>query len=144
MPVTPTNSQKRLYYISPENLERLKKRAPRTGHQGGGSPNVNLPLNACIQRYDALMAYAARRVWSAISEERDRAFVRFALSSIAFDDLTLSEDPTAYLRDIEEAMMEYEEGEEPFTPNLKSALRGFGALEAMAIVDWMEQERLRR
>lgn len=144
MSANDTNSAKRLYYISPENLEHLRKRAPRTGHQGGGLPNVNIALNSVIQRYDALMSYAQRRVLSALSEPEDRQFVRGVLLGVATDDLTASEDPLAYIRDIEEAMQEYEPGQEFFTPNLRIALQSFGPLEAMALVDWIEQEKAKR
>lgn len=134
------HSDKRLVYIAPENRAELEKRAPRVA----GGRNSTVSLNSIIARYVAFCDAGLRRVWSALPDERDRAFIRHVLMGIATDDLTLTENPTAYLRDIEEAAAECETGEEPFTSALMPTLQRFGPLEALALVDWIEQEKARR
>lgn len=138
-----SNQNKRLYYITPENLAELRKRAPITGGNGGGSPNVNLPLNSGLYRHYGMCAAGLALVMSALPDEQDRAFIRHVLSSTFTDDLLVSENPIAYLQEIEEAAAEYVDSG-MFTGALIPALRRFGPLEAMAIVDWIEQEKLRK
>ncbi len=141
-----TNPANRLYAILPENLAALKKRATPSGNQGGGHPNVNLPLNSIICRWDRVCANALSRVWSSLPDERDRAFIRHVLMGIPTqgDDVTVADMPLSYLEAIAESAAEYEPGEEPFTAALLPALKRFGPLEAVALVDWIEQEKIKK
>ena len=147
-----SNKNKRLYYISPENLEQLRKRAPRTGNNGGGGLNVNIPVNRSLERHFAFCDAGLARVFAALPDEQDRAFIRHVLSSTFTDDLTVAENPLMYIQEIEEAAAEYsvvsDDNDElpicPFTGALIPALRRFGPLEAMAIVDWIEQEKRKK
>jgi hypothetical protein len=140
MPAKDANAHKRLYYISPANRDALLKRS----HPKSGGKDINPALNSWLQRYAGMCENAMRRVWSALPEQQDRDFIRFVLMGTATDDLTVAESPISYLQGIEEAMAEYEPGEEPFTPTLRIALRGFGPLEAIALVDWVEQEKAKK
>lgn len=137
----PSNKNKRLYYISPENRKSLEARAPIVS----GGIKVDLPLNSVIQRYAAFASAGLRRVLSALPDEQDQRFIRFALSALPIDDLTVCEDPCSYLTHIAEVASEYEDDEEkPFTSALLPTLRRFGPLEALGLVDWIEQERVKK
>lgn len=136
------HSDKRLIALMPESRQAIEKRSPKVS----GGLAINLTINSMITRYNILLTSTIQRMSGALPEQRDWQFIKSALSSTSFDDVNVGEMPIIYLQEVLEVAQDYENDKDdghPFSPALIPVLRRWGYLEAVALVDWIEQERLK-
>jgi hypothetical protein len=135
----PTNDPQTKLRLMPEVREQLGKRAPRIS----GGASLSLALGSIVMRYTGLLESTLTRMQCELPDPQDWAFLRFTLSSVVIDDLTVSQMPLTYLSDVREAMEDYE-GQGPWTASLPVVMQRWGALEAVALVDWVERQLLQK